>query len=443
MKLLIYTPRITSRIRYIVDYIFRDYLLFYCTLTDSEDEFRTSQSVKLSYSNGSPDNVLLVPQHPLLLEDNIKQQEIDLLDYEGVPAFFAVDAQGSPFPFDIFAASFYLITRYEEYLAYTPDKFGRYSPRNALAFKGNFLDKPLVNIWAKMLFSELQKRYPGEVFPKRKFDYLPTYNIDQPYAYVHRNVFVNLGGVLKSLAQNRFREAKGRFLVMIHYRKDQFDTYGFQFALQQHFGFNPCYFVLCAQQTNSYEHAFSCDSRRIKKLMRRIKSYGKIGIHLSFASASDKASIGREIRKFSGMIYEQIEMSRQHYLLLTMPQTYQSLVDSGIKEDYSMGYASRPGFRASVSTPFKWFDLSKNEKTSLTIYPFAYMDGALNHSLKLQRADAEQLIKKLTSNVKAVDGLFISLWHNSSLSNSGSWSGWRAVYKHSIEYADSLCEVLE
>ena len=443
MKILIYTPQITSRIRYITDYIFHDYLLFDCQLTDSEEEFCSSQSVKMSYANQSLGDELVVGQHSLLLENNVNQPNIEMLEYNGLPAFFAVNVAASLFPFDLFAASFFLITRYEEYLPHTSDKFGRYSPKNALAVKENFLEKPLVNIWATGLLAELRKRYPSVDFPKREFDYLPTYDIDLPYAYLHRNFFVNMGGLLNSLVKNHFREAKSRFLTMIHYRKDKYDTYGFQFALQQQFGFRPCYFVLCALHRGRYERSLSTDNRHIQRLIHRLQKHGKVGIHPSFVSHSDATKIGQEIKKLSPLIQGKIEISRQHYLMLSMPLTYKSLIENGINEDYTMGYASRPGFRASVCTPFKWFDLSSNEVTPLTVYPFAYMDGTLNHYMQLSRMDAELLIQRLIRNVKGVDGLFISLWHNSSLCDSGSWHGWRSIYKHSIEYADSLCEIKE
>ncbi|MDP4201537.1 MAG: polysaccharide deacetylase family protein [Bacteroidota bacterium] len=443
MEILIYTSQITARIRYITDYIFHDYLLLDCVLTDSADEFRNSSAIKMSYGTSPLGDELFVAQHPLLLETGLCEQNIDVFRYNELPAFFRTQTEPSSFPFDVFAASFYLITRYEEYLPHSTDKFGRYSPKNALAVKENFIEQPLVNLWAKTLLSELQRRYPAVEFPKREFDFLPTYDIDQPYAYLHRSFAVNLGGLLKSLIKSHFREAKNRLLMMIRYRKDQYDTYGFQFALQQQFGFKTCYFVLCALRKGKYERSLACDSRHVKKLMRKLGQHGKVGIHPSFASDSDALKIRKEISKFSGLVNNEIEISRQHYLMLKMPQTYRSLIANDIKADYSMGYASRPGFRASVCTPFKWFDLSVNEVTPLVVYPFAYMDGTLNYHMQLSRMDAELLIQRLINNVRAVDGLFVSLWHNSSLSNSGKWHGWRSVYKHSIEYAASLCDVKE
>jgi hypothetical protein len=407
------------------------------------DDFRASPALKISYGTSPLGDELFVAQYPLLLEDGLHEQNTVVFQYSGMPVFFETKSASSPFPFDLFAASFYLMTRYEEYLPYSADKFGRYSPKNALAVKGNFLEQPLVNLWAKALLSELQKRYPAVEFPKREFDFLPTYDIDQPYAYLHRNFAVNFGGLLKSLIKSYFREAKNRFLIMVRYRKDQYDTYGFQFALQQQFGFKPCYFVLCALKKGKFEKPLDCDSRHIKKLIQKLEQHGEVGVHPSFASDSDDVKIRKEIAKFSVLVSKAIAISRQHYLLLKMPQTYRSLIANGIKADYSMGYASRPGFRASVCTPFKWFDLSVNEVTPLVIYPFAYMDGTLNYHMQLSRMDAELLIQRLINNVKAVDGLFVSVWHNSSLSNAGKWHGWRSVYKHSIEYAAALCNIKE
>ena len=199
MEILIYTSQITSRIRYITDYIFHDYLLLDCVLTDSADEFRNSSAIKMSYDTSPLGDELFVAQHPLLLETGLYEQNIDVFRYNELPVFFGTKTECSPFPFDVFAASFYLITRYEEYLPHSTDKFGRYSPKNALAVKENFLDQPLVNLWAKELLFELQRRYPVVELPKREFDFLPTYDIDQPYAYLHRNCCSNCKDAIRLL----------------------------------------------------------------------------------------------------------------------------------------------------------------------------------------------------------------------------------------------------
>ena len=44
-------------------------------------------------------------------------------------------------------------------------------------------------------------------------------------------------------------------------------------------------------------------------------------------------------------------------------------------------------------------------------------------------------IKNIINQVKSVNGTFISLWHNESLSDQKRWKGWRRVYEEMIKYA--------
>jgi hypothetical protein len=63
------------------------------------------------------------------------------------------------------------------------------------------------------------------------------------------------------------------------------------------------------------------------------------------------------------------------------------------------------------------------------------MDTTLQQYLSLSPEQAKQRIDRLIAEVKAVEGTFVSLWHNSSLHDTGDWTGWRDVYEHLIEQA--------
>ena len=77
-----------------------------------------------------------------------------------MPVIFRDTSGSGGFPFDPFTAGFYMVTRYEEYLGKNKDRFGRFSPKGSIAYAGNFLDKPVVNLWAQSLVEELQKARP-------------------------------------------------------------------------------------------------------------------------------------------------------------------------------------------------------------------------------------------------------------------------------------------
>ena len=129
--------------------------------------------------------------------------------------------------------------------------------------------------------------------------------------------------------------------------------------------------------------------------------------------------------------------SRQHFLMLRFPETYRNLIANGISEDYTMGYADEVGFRASLCTPFYFYDLQKEEKTNLRIHPFAVMDATMNLYLKIKPAVALDYVRQLIDETKKVTGTFILLWHNESLSEVATWKGWKNVYEELIKEAVS------
>jgi hypothetical protein len=105
----------------------------------------------------------------------------------------------------------------------------------------------------------------------------------------------------------------------------------------------------------------------------------------------------------------------------------------GIKEDYSMGYASCSGFRAGTCTSFLFYDLVSDCETNLVIHPFLVMDVTLKQYLGLNPGEALDRIYRLVEIVKAVNGTFTSLWHNESLSEHGVWKGWRSVFEGMVK----------
>ena len=142
-----------------------------------------------------------------------------------------------------------------------------------------------------------------------------------------------------------------------------------------------------------------------------------------------------EMKRFEAILGIRTEISRQHYLIVSMPKTYKRMASLGISSDYSMGYASMTGFRAGTSLPFKFFDVQDNKEYPLMIHPFVVMDVTLKHYLHLNPDEASAQINFLIRQIKEVKGVFTSLWHNESLSEYGIWKGWRKVFEDMVGLA--------
>ena len=113
--LLVYSHKITPRLTYIFRQVFIRILELPLYFTSSIEKFVSHSGPKLSYTHQALGNEFFIASHELLFQQGIQEIPIEVSNWSGIPAFFKV-AKSSKMPYDIFAASFYLISRYEEYL---------------------------------------------------------------------------------------------------------------------------------------------------------------------------------------------------------------------------------------------------------------------------------------------------------------------------------------
>ena len=427
----IYTPQITERIAFIMDVIFNGHLKIPYRLTDSTDELQQA-AMKISYAPQpvAVENEIFIHQHPLLLETDIRHQKIDAGVFEAEPVFFQSSHPQSFLPFDIFALSFYLLTRYEEYLPHTKDKYGRFPATESIACRQGFLQKPLVDILVLKFVRKLQAVFPALTYELGSPKYIATYDIDNAYAYLHKGFVRTAGGLAKQFLRFDWKEVTNRIAVLTGKKKDPYDTYHFFDFISQKYNIDSYYFMLCAPKS-TYDRGLNPKNKHFQQLMHRLQAKAKMGIHPSYASSSSPTRLTSEINILSAILKEKVVNSRSHYLLLQFPQTYQQLIANGIKCDFTLGYAELPGFRASTCKAFNFFDLSNNKCTSLKLYPFVYMEETFQNYMQLKPHESMERIELLISVVKKVKGTFISLWHNENFEKNGV--DWKEVYEKSLD----------
>ncbi|MEG1909578.1 MAG: polysaccharide deacetylase family protein, partial [Bacteroidales bacterium] len=344
-------------------------------------------------------------------------------------------------PFDIFSASVYLLSRYEEYGQIPKDNLGRFSAKQSLAYKLSVLSKPIVNLWALELKKELEKQFPQLVFSLPSYQCFPTLDVDQVYAFKHKPLYIQIGAFVKDVVHTLFHPHQANMLpyrwrFYMQKKEDPFNN-----LLQwTHFfvenNLRARFFILMGKyggvdKSNPSQIPAFCDTIRELNQSKNIS----VGIHFSLKSNYKVELQKKELAALQQSLGAPIQSNRQHYLILNFPQTYQNLIAQGITEDFTMGYADLPGFRAGIATPFPYFDLSKNEKTSLTIFPFAFMDGTYREYMQCDYAHTLASMKKLVDEIRGVGGTFICLFHNESLANTPPWEGWKELYTNLIHYA--------
>ncbi|RZL46077.1 MAG: hypothetical protein EOP00_16120 [Pedobacter sp.] len=431
MQLLIYCPKVTPRIKYIFNFIFREILICDFEFTSIAADFITSEGPKFSYADSPLGDELFFYCEPFLTKHTIEPIEIKETAFGDQKVPFAVE--NSALPFEVFAASFYFLSRYEEYLPFTADEHGRFPAAQSLQHKLNVLKIPVIDGWAIILKNILFKKHPSLTFGKRKFKFIPTIDVDRAYHFRANGLVKNTVRILKAAASLNAERIAAIIKTGLG-QADPFDTYEYLDEIHAKYNLNPIFFFLLSKQGHEeFDQNIHPEDEAFKKLVSDVAKNAQIGIHTSYASNTETVKITEELNTLAKIIDKKVDASRQHFLKLHLPRTYLKLIKAGINHDYSMGYASEVGFRAGTCTPFFWYDLQLEKQSHLKIHPFAVMEVTLQQYLKLNPAEAMQKIDELIASVKLVDGTFYSLWHNESLSESGKWKGWKTVYEEMLK----------
>jgi len=407
---IIFSEHISNRLVYVLDFVFKAKGISY-QLSSSKEEFKSSPLIKINYSHIDTNaNLTLLPQGILFEEDIKNNYKIEYCEDIWL-------INGSD---DIFSIIFYFLTRYEEYLIEERDNHDRFSAKQSFIYKNKRLDKPNVDLLIKLLFHLLNISYTSV---QNQFKTILTFDIDSAWAYKNKGFFRSVLSDAKDLSRGKC--IKDKIKVRLGKKNDPFDTF---YKIKE---LASAYEVICfflVGDWSKFDKNINWKNVEFKQLVKEVSAYSEIGIHPSYKSYLNQDIIKKEVDRLEVLAEQSITKSRQHYLKLKLPQSYRALIEVGIKEDYSMGFADAYGFRAGTSFPFYFFDLEKNIQTELKIFPITYMDGTLNQYLGLSIDESKQVVLELKKQVKEVGGMFIPLWHNETIGEKGEWQNWLEVF---------------
>lgn len=425
MELLVYAPVITPRLEYIFRLMLGDIYKIPVGFTSDPAVLAGHPGPRLVYGpEALSASVPFWRAHSLLFEEDVHHLEPEVSRGN---IFFPVTDPYSVQEHDPFAAAFYLVSRYEEYLDYKPDSFGRFEACASVSFRKNVLEEPLVNQYAAEVLQILLRFYPGLTYRPGKFRFLLTIDIDQSYSYRHKGILWNSVIFLKNLARLRVKELALQAAVLFKGKPDPYDSFEYLRNLITENKLKAIFFIHSGNR-GPHDKVIPVFFKGIPDLIRSLKDFASIGIHPSFRSNEQQELLGTEIKRLEEIGGVKVTASRQHYLRLSFPGTYRNLIREGIKEDYTMGYASRPGFRAGICTPFKWFDLLSNKETNLVVHPITWMEGNFIDYLKTAPGEAWKIMESLEEKVKKVNGQLLTVWHNHTVTDYGEWKGWKKIF---------------
>ena len=434
--LLVHTPKLTNRLGYTLNVLLKHVLHAEFSITTDEEYFLSYGDAKFCYGPRRLGDSIHIKSTKLLFETSIDEQEPRPFQHEGQWMLFPVYGHDLELPFDPLAATFYMVSRYEEYLPHREDEHGRYVSTEQLAVAAGFNDEPVVDQWAQILQRMIAARYPDYAWSPRHYRFIQTVDIDSAWCYKHKGIFRTVAGTVRDLVVRRDAgEVKRRMRVLAGREEDPFDT--FDYIIGKHRaipGAKLIFFALIADY-DQYDKPSSYQDNHTRELLQHLDDYASMGIHPGYHSADQPHNVDLETRRLEDILHRTISKSRYHFLRLKLPVSYRILLRAGLTDDYSMGYADTTGFRAGISVAYPFYDLERDNETKLIIHPFCVMDTTLQKYLKLSPEEALEHYRQLVDRLRKVEGTFCCIIHNQNLSERYGWEGWRHTYEQMLELA--------
>ena len=411
--LLIYSLKTTQRITYIFKHICFRILGIEVNFTNVIEDFIAYSGPKLSYGKKELGNELFIQSTELLMQDGFESIDITVKDWGDTKCFFAV-GKNSALPFDIFAASFYLLSRYEEYLPQVKDEKGRFLASESIAFKAGFLQDPVVDIWAYKFKDLLLQTFTDIKYSARKPSVHTIINASQPLLYKNKGLLRTLIGFFNDLFSFNLKSIFDRSTVLFGFRKDPFNTFSWIInSVKKSKSSLTVFFLLGASKI--FEESLNSQKESFKLLIKNVSDYQEIGLIFSDEALNSLAVLNEEKEKIEAITNRTLRRSMNNEYLVSLPHNYRNLIELEIATDFTMVYENVIGFRASTCSPFLFYDLDYEIVTPLKIHPISLTTKGLN---KTSTSKKTETIQKMMESVKKVNGTFSMIFDNYNFMNN-------------------------
>ncbi|MFN9950184.1 MAG: DUF7033 domain-containing protein [Bacteroidota bacterium] len=413
---LVFAEEVSPRLIYIVDVLWNQQ----ARVTSDPSFFSLFQGDKIQYTNVLRwQGILHIQPHGLLAQSDIRSIHIQMDTWEDLPVFFSGTGD---IPFDWFAASFYLISRYEEYLPFQQDAYGRYPASESLAYRKGFLDKPLIQHWTACIRKRFNLHSLGNLPAAPVIQ--TTYDVDELFQYLHLPASRQLKKALRQFLRGEFSLLKTQWRVLTARQKDPYDVWEWLWHSLLSSQQRPIFFFSGADKVSGNDRQLSVLHPAAKNILGACMKGGEIGWHPSWASGDQPEILQEEYARLQDVTGQSLRHSRFHYLRFRLPVSYRRLMELGVQHEYSMGYGTDQGFRASYADPFPWFDVERNEATALILHPFSYMDSTSLFQQGWEPSTAADYLQQLQEQQKGMVSSLQFVFHPHCLTQQA----WREVH---------------
>ena len=414
--------------RYAIEVIFND--LLGCNLTADDIQF-DAQAVNYTIQVGGKE---------IVVEDHFFQQYPEPLSYlkaehlpaelvyfhardKEIPIIYGVDKFEETenkivIGLDIFASTFFMLTRWEESL-YGRDEKGDCPEKLLFTIRENIYQRPLAHEYEYLLKTLLNNW--GISTKERAYSVVMSHDVDGlvPPSFKKiaidacrqikngppKNPVVNLTWQQKILYKCTFPKAYSQVKLYVKLCE--------RYGIPEWF-----YFKVCAK--GEREATYYYNDKRLKRVIDVLAAKNNpniyIGFHPSQTAFDNQNQLEAEWRRIVNVSNSHPSLGRGHHLLYNLPtlRMWEKMMsrDGQPFQVSNCVFHAHQGFRSGIAVPYPIFDYYERKKMNLYEHPCQMMDTVLRYDLK-KKSEEERWreIRDIIDVVRYYKGELVLTWH--------------------------------
>jgi Family of unknown function (DUF7033) len=392
-----------------------------------------------------------------VLPEISKVARIDFGDKKLPKLFPSVNPINPGIDFDIAAATFVLMSDFQDLVSLERDEFDRLRAMDSLQYRLGVLDFPVVNYYSLFLKEKMEEYFKIALE-------LKTYaGADCGIALTHDVDFISHIS-LKMIRREMFgiavlnrhhlgsaqRAEKLLFPLYALLGRD-FPKIGLNFLrdVELKNGLRSTFFIKTGA-TAKQDIPYNYKSRSMREFLNSLARDGfEIGLHPSMKTYVDAAEFSREKNRLRDAIGKRVDSVRQHYLRFTAGRTVRIWEDAEMKYDTTLGFSREAGFRNSIAFPYPLYNFAEDRISRVIELPLIIMDGTFSENRTMGNEQALEKMKSLLGETRAAHGAASILFHN-SITDPIDFPGYTDIYgeilreiKQAGFHAGTLTDVIE
>jgi hypothetical protein len=362
----------------------------------------------------------------------------------GAPGFSIAANGAAVLGLDVFGSAFFMLARHEEITNAERDEHGRFPADVSLAWRMDFLDRPIVDEYVEILWAAMKRLWPGLERKRRTARTLVSCDVDLPFdpacaslprlgkrllgrAWREKSLVTLPTTLGNYYAVKRGNQARDPYWQALSWMMDVNEKAGNQLT----FNFIP------EPTDRKMDNAPGLHEPRMRTLLRTVHARGHlIGFHPGYNTFRHPAAFARSVATLRrAMDEEHIRQDglggRQHYLRWDVGTTARLWAANDLSYDSTLSYPTVAGFRTGTCHEYTMFDPVERRPLAIKQRPLVVMENAVIDDVNMglgHGADALATMQRYKRICGRFDGDFTLLWHNSSFGELAD----QAMYSHLI-----------